>query len=108
MSERPLHKPASSEELRRDIDRGLTREKVAVPDPASAPLGTDDEAAGRPPDPEAVRAAREHERAKAPNRPPLTDTPPDRQGRGLSIVPMAVVAALMAVILIAFAAGGLM
>lgn len=35
----------SVEQLRDDIDRGLTRDKVAVPDPATAPLGADDETA---------------------------------------------------------------
>lgn len=36
------------DQLRDDIDRGLAADKVAVVDPAAAPLGTDDEAAGRP------------------------------------------------------------
>jgi hypothetical protein len=34
------------ETLRAAIDRGETGDKVAFPDPAAAPLGTDDEAAG--------------------------------------------------------------
>jgi hypothetical protein len=37
------------EQLRADIDSGRTGDKVAAPDPAMAPLGTDDEAAGTPP-----------------------------------------------------------
>jgi hypothetical protein len=32
-------------QLRRDIDRGRAADKVSWPDPAAAPLGTDDEAA---------------------------------------------------------------
>jgi hypothetical protein len=32
-----------------DIDRGVTGDKVPGSDPAAAPLGTDDEAAGTPP-----------------------------------------------------------
>lgn len=32
--------------LRADIDRGRTGDKTEWPDPAAAPLGTDDEAAG--------------------------------------------------------------
>jgi hypothetical protein len=36
------------ERLRTDIDRGRTGDKVAVSDPAMAPLGTDEEAAGTP------------------------------------------------------------
>src|SRR5207248_1885271 len=39
-------KRSTADQLRRDIDRGRTGDKVAWPDPASAPLGTDEEAAG--------------------------------------------------------------
>jgi hypothetical protein len=49
--------PPTSSQLRHDIDSGRTGEKVAFPDPAAAPLGTDDEAAGTPPSGEAVAAA---------------------------------------------------
>lgn len=45
------------EELRGKIDSGRTGDKVNFPDPAAAPLGTDDEAAGTPPPPAAVRQA---------------------------------------------------
>lgn len=41
-------KSSTADQLRRDIDRGRTRDKVAWPDPALAPLGTDEEAAGTP------------------------------------------------------------
>jgi hypothetical protein len=34
--------------LRADIDRGRTGDKFPWPDPAAAPLGTDEEAAGTP------------------------------------------------------------
>jgi len=47
----------TSEQLRDAIDRGATGSKVPYPDPAAAPLGTDDEAAGFPPDPDAVGEA---------------------------------------------------
>lgn len=40
--------PPTTDRLRIDIDRGRTGEKVDYPDPAAAPLGTDDEAAGHP------------------------------------------------------------
>jgi hypothetical protein len=36
------------ERLRGDIDSGRTRDKVAGPDPATVPLGADEEAAGTP------------------------------------------------------------
>ena len=45
------------ERLRADIDSGRTADKVAASDPASAPLGADDEAAGKPAGIRAVRQA---------------------------------------------------
>jgi hypothetical protein len=48
-------------QLRDDIDAGRTGDKVDWPDPAAAPLGTDEEAAGTPPDPWAVETARRAE-----------------------------------------------
>jgi hypothetical protein len=38
----------NASELRAAIDSGQTKDKVAWPDPAAAPLGTDDEAGGTP------------------------------------------------------------
>ena len=38
----------SVERLRADIDRGRTGDKIDWPDPAAAPLGTDEEAGGTP------------------------------------------------------------
>lgn len=49
------------EQLRKDIDSGRTGDKVAIGDPASVPLGADDEAAGVPPSPEMVALARRME-----------------------------------------------
>lgn len=43
--------PNKSEGPDRAGFRGSARDKVAFPDPAAAPLGTDDEAAGTPPGP---------------------------------------------------------
>jgi hypothetical protein len=51
----------SSDTLRRHIDRGETADKIPFPDPAAAPLGTDDEAAGRPPEAARVAMARSEE-----------------------------------------------
>ncbi len=47
--------------LRASIDSGRARDKIAHPDPAAAPLGTDDEAAGTPATPERVATAMRHE-----------------------------------------------
>ncbi|TWB71861.1 hypothetical protein FBZ87_106105 [Nitrospirillum amazonense] len=52
--------------LREDIDSGRTGDKVDYPDPAAAPLGTDEEAAGTPTPPGAAEQARRVERAMAP------------------------------------------
>jgi hypothetical protein len=45
----PERPPATAAALRGQIDRGETGDKVAFPDPAAAPLGTDAEAGGTPP-----------------------------------------------------------
>ena len=46
------------ERLRADIDSGRTGDKVSDPDPAMAPLGADDGAAGTPPSPAAIALTR--------------------------------------------------
>jgi hypothetical protein len=56
--EDPDGRRANVAQLRADIDSGKTGDKVGGLDPAAAPLGTDDEAAGTPPSPETVAAAR--------------------------------------------------
>ena len=58
-----MPKQPTTAQLRDDIDHGRTGDKVKVSDPAAAPLGTDEEAAGTPPSGEAVRQAREYELA---------------------------------------------
>lgn len=45
----PTTPSAEANRMRADIDRGLTGDKVPATDPAAAPLGTDDEAAGTTP-----------------------------------------------------------
>jgi len=52
---------ATTEQLRHDIDQGRTGDKVRFPDPAVAPLGTDEEAAGTPIDPQVIAQTREAE-----------------------------------------------
>jgi hypothetical protein len=51
----------TTERLRADIDSGRTRDKIPVSDPAAAPLGTDEEAAGTPISKERVALARSQE-----------------------------------------------
>lgn len=48
-------------QLKHDIDSGATGDKVELPDPGAAPLGTCDEAAGTPPTAERVAIARQNE-----------------------------------------------
>jgi hypothetical protein len=48
--------------LRADIDAGNTGDKTPGEDPAAAPLGTDEEAAGTPIDPALAEQVRRHER----------------------------------------------
>jgi hypothetical protein len=47
--------------LKAALDRGAGRDKVVIEDPAAAPLGTDEEAAGTPIPPAAVRLALNYE-----------------------------------------------
>ena len=47
MIPRDTQRPHNPDQLRERIDRGETGDKVDFPDSAAAPLGTDDEAAGR-------------------------------------------------------------
>ncbi|MDJ0388242.1 hypothetical protein QMO56_08965 [Roseomonas sp. E05] len=53
------------DKLRHEIDSGRTGDKVAFSDPAAAPLGADDEAAGVPPSPEMIAHARAMETGAA-------------------------------------------
>jgi hypothetical protein len=62
----PMEPPPDSDrpnvmQLKGDIDSGATGDKIGVFDPGLSPLGTDDEAAGTPPKPEQVAAARRFE-----------------------------------------------
>ena len=47
--------------LKHDINRDRGGDKVDAIDPAAAPLGTDEEAAGTPPSPQAIKQAHAHE-----------------------------------------------
>ncbi|HWL81561.1 MAG TPA: hypothetical protein VNR89_11440 [Roseomonas sp.] len=58
---------ARVDKLRHDIDSGRSGDKVAFSDPAAAPLGADDEAAGVPPSPEMIAHAHAMEVGAAPN-----------------------------------------
>ena len=68
---------STSAQLKNDIDSGRTGDKVPQFDPAAAPLGTDDEAAGTPPSGAEVDTAREQERRPI----PAPITPANKAGR---------------------------
>lgn len=63
------HQRSTVDQLRDDIDGGRTGDKVEGSDPASAPLGTDEEAAGTRLSGEAVDLARANELAARPQPP---------------------------------------
>jgi hypothetical protein len=69
---------ASADRLRGDIDAGRTGDKVSWSDPATAPLGTDDEAGGATSPPTAIEAARAYENSR-----PHGDPHSHRSGVGL-------------------------
>ena len=71
---------ATAAQLRQDVDSGATGDKVPVLDPATAPLGTDAEAAGTPLSPELVAVARRTERAGRPAPQHPSDRAEDRHG----------------------------
>ena len=81
-------------QLRAVIDRGETGDKVAAVDPAAAPLGTDEEAAGTPLSGSAIEAAYRSEIAR-----PGADPDPQR-----SVVNAIVVAVCIAIAGIALVA----
>jgi hypothetical protein len=76
--------PQTAAQIRADIDSGATAEKIGFPDPAAAPLGTDDEAAGTPLSIEQISM----DAAARPPRPPT----PQSDGRGFGIYVAIVVA----------------
>jgi hypothetical protein len=78
-------KGSTTEQLRDDIDHGRTGDKIDAPDPAVAPLGTDEEAAGTPPDPCAVEAARTIELSR-----PCKSIPPSGVGGAWLLIAYAV------------------
>lgn len=89
---------STASQLRARIDSGVTGEKVAAEDPAAAPLGTDDEAAGFPPTASEARLAA----ATAPQAPPER---PDL-GAPLYLVLITLIAILMVLLVMTALASG--
>src|SRR3954453_24111924 len=85
---------STTDRLRSDIDSGRTGDKIAASDPAAAPRGTDDEAAGTPPSRGAVDLARQHEVTRA------QEAKPEDQRFG-SVIVYGMIVAGLAVLMIA-------
>ena len=115
-SERPSTsgRPSNVTELRARIDAGRTGDKVPGIDPATAPLGTDEEAAGTSPGPAAVTTALEDEtrQGKARPAPGFTPAPQDsiapdadpRQPRGNFWIALIVAVIALALVYLIWAA----
>ena len=91
-----------AQRLRADIDAGRTGDKIPVGDPAAAPLGTDDEAAGtRPTGPLTPPGAPKHHPSPPPGH-EKGDEIGSARGLGVATASMlAVVAVVLAVVVIA-------
>jgi len=94
--------PVERGHLRDQIDAGKFRDKVAAPDPATSPLGTDDEAAGVPTPAASVRYQSPSAPAHAPQGSHSKDTPPTRQGHMIAIAIVAVCLLIGVVILLVY------
>lgn len=85
--------------LRHALDRGRGGDKIDFMDPAAAPLGTDDEAAGFPPTREEIRMAAARELGPRPaERLRARRTIPARLGNGMGFGIMVALALLIAVL----------
>jgi hypothetical protein len=105
---------SSSERLRREIDSGRTGDKTPFTDPAAAPLGADDEAAGTPPTKDRTDAAlaSELKDGAGPDAPALSDEAPrdelatSGRKRGPLLSPIGIVVILVAAAFAAAAISG--
>ena len=89
-------KTATVSQLKADIDSGRTGDKVGNADPGLSPLGTDDEAGGRPNKPEVVAQARREERARS-----FEQEPDPGKPIGKYILPV-VIAIVVVLVLVVF------
>jgi hypothetical protein len=92
---------ATSDRLRADIDRGRTGDKVPMSDPAAAPLGTDDEAAGASPSRGRMAQAYRTEAAKAGRRTDEHAARTLKPSYGVLVAICALVVAMVAALLLA-------
>ena len=83
----------TTDQIRDRIDSGQTGEKVAMPDPAAAPLGTDAEAGGAPP----TKAERALAARSMPTEPDVRSPP---SGALIYVALIAAVAAVLVLVLL--------
>lgn len=95
-------KSANPDLLRQKLDEGVGHDKVSYPDPAAAPLGTDDEASGHPITPEQLAVAQSHETRGAPQ--PAEAEPawavPRRRVAGRFVLPVVVALGLLGLLIL--------
>ena len=95
----------NTEQLRHAIDRGRGADKVSFNDPAAAPLGTDEEAAGKPPTEHRVLLAAEAE-IRLPDR-PISERHEPTAGAGSAAAIASVISIIAGIGAIAFAIAAL-
>lgn len=93
-------------QVRDRIDRGETGDKKAVPDPATAPLGTDAEAGGTPTRSEHVARSFAAERAGSAERAAAQGREVERPSRALAILSIAAIGVVALVLAIALLLAG--
>lgn len=96
---------ANPDRLRQRIDRGEGGDKIDYPDPAAAPLGTDDEASGHPISPEQLRMAMEAETRTKGGSSPLQSGRQENVRSNLPFVLGLVLCGILLIALTAFLAG---
>lgn len=90
----------AAQHLRADIDSGRTGDKIPVEDPAAAPLGTDDEAAGTRPTESAPPRTAERHPSPPPGHAKGHESGPAR-GLGVAVASMlAVIVVVLAVVMV--------
>ena len=91
---------ATTDAERAQIDSGQSRDKVAYPDPAAAPLGTDAEAGGAPASRGEVRRDQ-----SAIARPPSPQAPGETRQRGLAVLGWVALVVLVLGLVLLFVSG---
>lgn len=94
----PTRAGSTTAQLKHDIDSGRTGDKVAASDVAMSPLGTDDEAGGRPNSPEIVSLARAQEARTA--KPGVDRMPGAQEGGTKPLVWIILVIAVFAIVIL--------